>query len=351
LRVKLLCHEEAPGTFTKNNALYEFGRIKGGDYKAILGSADQAALLLKDYRACGTARGINMVPSGQMISVCKKSCALGYYSFGHELAHNIGLAHNRETRHFNRAFSYGQAYLIKRGKGKASTGFRTILGYNYPGHRERVNYYSNPDVIYPRTLTPTGTSVDNNAKVLTVQRFKLADIGDESDYQCSGAPPPTTTQKPTTTAVPIVDCSNRGTRVDRWDFKYAGKVSASACETLCASDWECIGWTHGYGKWCYKLNARKIQDPGYASGPNESKPECSLYPSNRCHLEKQVIRAPTSMGFVNTATANDCHFACRDRADCVAWKYWTKEKGCYLYKQVWTWNTKWNSTSRHCLQN
>merc|ERR1711931_154420 len=203
LRVKLLCHEEAPGTFSSHNAINEFERIKGGkggkggngvDYKAILGSADQAALLLKDYGGCGRARGINMIPSGKMISVTKKSCALGYYSFGHELAHNIGLAHNRETGHYNGAFSYGQAYLIKRGKGKASTGFRTILGYNYPGHRERVNYYSNPDVIYPRTLTPTGTSVDNNARVLTLQRFKLADIGDESDYQCSGAPPPTTTQ-------------------------------------------------------------------------------------------------------------------------------------------------------------
>merc|ERR1711922_106232 len=118
LRLKLHCHEEAPGTFSNHNAINEFERIKGGDYKAILGSADQAALLLKDYGGCGRARGINMIPSGKMISVTKKSCALGYYSFGHELAHNIGLAHNRETRHYNRASLMVRPILSKEEKEK-----------------------------------------------------------------------------------------------------------------------------------------------------------------------------------------------------------------------------------------
>merc|ERR1719175_494082 len=30
LRLKLLCHEEAPGTFSSHNAINEFERIKGG---------------------------------------------------------------------------------------------------------------------------------------------------------------------------------------------------------------------------------------------------------------------------------------------------------------------------------
>jgi len=281
-----------------------------------------------------------MVPSGQMISVCKKSCALGYFSFGHELAHNIGLAHNKETGHYNRHFSYGQANLIKRGK--ASTGYRTILGYNYAGHRERVNYYSNPDVIYPRTGTPTGTSRANNAKVLTLQRFKLADIGDESDYQCSGAPPPTTTQKPS-------DCSNEGIRVDRWDYKYAGQMSSSAsCAEACWADNDCVGWTHGYGKYCYKLNARKVKNNGYVSGPDESNPECNLYSSNHCNLQRQLIRAPQSMGYTQKDSANDCHFACQDSNGCVAWKYWKEIGRCYMYKARFSSSSRWNSSAKYC---
>merc|ERR1719228_867576 len=344
LRVKLFCHEEAPVN-DGNNALNDFSKIKGGDFKAILGSVDQAALLLKNYRACGTAWGINMVPSGRMISVTKKSCALGYYSFGHELAHNIGLAHNKETGHYNRHFSYGQANLIKRGK--ASTGYRTILGYNYAGHRERVNYYSNPDVIYPRTGTPTGTSRANNAKVLTLQRFKLADIGDESDYQCSGAPPVTTAPPATT-----IDCSNEGTRVDRWKYVYAGQKSDSGCAAACSSDNDCVGWTNGYGKWCYKLNAIKVQDPGYVSGPDESKPECNLYPSDKCNLKQLLIRYPSSMGYKETDSANDCHAACSDNKDCVAWKYWKEIQRCYMYKANFIrYNRKRDSSARHCLGN
>merc|ERR1712200_335671 len=247
LRLKLHCHEEAPGTFSNHNAINEFERIKGGDYKAILGSADQAALLLKDYGGCGRARGINMIPSGKMISVTKKSCALGYYSFGHELAHNIGLAHNLETGHTNTHFSYGQAHLIKKGYGSA--GYRTILGYNYPGHRERVNYYSNPRVNYPRTGTATGVSKkSDNAWDLTVQRFRLAKIGDESDSRCSGVQPtnPATTQRPST-----LDCSVPNA-YRYWKYQYIGNLSPTRFLTKCLSDKECIGWAnHNTNYWCY----------------------------------------------------------------------------------------------------
>ena len=44
---------------------------------------------------------------------------------------------------------------FKQMKGAASTGYRTILGYNADGHDIRVNYYSNPAVTHPITGTPT----------------------------------------------------------------------------------------------------------------------------------------------------------------------------------------------------
>merc|ERR1711922_61289 len=164
LRVKLFCTELA--TINEINSsskmLRRFEKMKGS-FKALLGTADQASLLVNSLSGCGIATGINTIGSGKTTSVTKKSCALGYYSFGHELAHNIGLAHNLETGHTNTHFSYGQAHLIKKGYGSA--GYRTILGYNYPGHRERVNY--------PRTGTATGVSKkSDNARVLTVQRFR-----------------------------------------------------------------------------------------------------------------------------------------------------------------------------------
>merc|ERR1712130_1052015 len=55
-------------------------------------TADAAALLSVDFNSCGVAY-LNTWDSGWTISVCQKSCALGYFSFGHELGHNMGLMH------------------------------------------------------------------------------------------------------------------------------------------------------------------------------------------------------------------------------------------------------------------
>merc|ERR1719295_822190 len=59
-------------------------------------TADAAALLSVDFNSCGVAY-LNTWDSGWTISVCQKSCALGYFSFGHELGHNMGPMHNKES--------------------------------------------------------------------------------------------------------------------------------------------------------------------------------------------------------------------------------------------------------------
>merc|ERR1719295_1561536 len=59
-------------------------------------TADAAALLSVDFNSCGVAY-LNTWDSGWTISVCQKSYALGYFSFGHELGHNMGPMHNKES--------------------------------------------------------------------------------------------------------------------------------------------------------------------------------------------------------------------------------------------------------------
>ena len=92
--------------------------------------------------------------------------------------HNFGCHHNPEVA-TNTVFSHGHGHHIE--AGSASTGYRTILAYWANGHSTRVNHYSNPSVLYPPTNTPTGLHpVSNNAAVLRLNRFSMADIGDES---------------------------------------------------------------------------------------------------------------------------------------------------------------------------
>ena len=76
--------------------LTKFKEMKGTVSK-LRNSADSAALLVNSFSACGIAYFTSFF-SGNTISVTAKSCALGYYSFGHELAHNFGAMHDPDVR-------------------------------------------------------------------------------------------------------------------------------------------------------------------------------------------------------------------------------------------------------------
>merc|ERR1711963_1307367 len=115
-----------------------FANMKG-TASALRNTADAAALLSVDFNSCGVAY-LNTFDSGWTISVCQKSCALGYFSFGHELGHNMGMMHNKESS-TNSYYPYGHGHLIQRGS--ASTGYRTILAYTASGHNHVATYYDN----------------------------------------------------------------------------------------------------------------------------------------------------------------------------------------------------------------
>ena len=157
-----------------------------------------AALLVNKFDACG--RGyLHTYASGLTLTVTQKSCALGYYSFGHELGHNFGATHNTEEA-TNSRFSYGHGHLITPTGASKYSGYRTIMAYFADGHYERVNYYSNPNVNYPGTGTPTGVAdVSDNARVFVENRHSFAGLGDESGVCNDGSSQSTTT---TTTASP-----------------------------------------------------------------------------------------------------------------------------------------------------
>ena len=47
-----------------------------------------------------------------MIASLLQSCALGYYSFGHEIAHGFGLAHDRRVASTS-STDYAFGYIIQ----------------------------------------------------------------------------------------------------------------------------------------------------------------------------------------------------------------------------------------------
>jgi len=173
LNVYKLCTEQATigETFDASDMYNNFYYMKGST-SALRGNADAANLMITEFEACGIG-ALDATRSGNTVTVTMKSCAVGYYSFGHEIGHNFGCQHDPDTS-TNYDYPYGHGHLIQ-------TGYRTVLAYNSPGHQTRVNYYSNPNVDYPGTGTSTGVSgLSNNARVITENRAAMDALGSDS---------------------------------------------------------------------------------------------------------------------------------------------------------------------------
>merc|ERR1719225_1893290 len=182
LRASLHCLEETEepeSYFTAIddvNAITLFTKYKGGD-NDLRGSADAAVLIVKKAVAvCGIAYKLRDASNygKMMVSMTQLSCALGGYTFGHELGHNMGLDHDKYSNG-GRNTPYSQGYHLP------GTKYRTILAYyrsQEPNNRLRLNHYSNPDVKFKNV--PTGSDEADAARRMTEVRFVIANIGDES---------------------------------------------------------------------------------------------------------------------------------------------------------------------------
>ena len=177
-----LCMEQATIEEIEDSSdfFYTFFDMKGTPAE-LRDTADQTTLLALDFSSCGIGR-VNGISAGTTVTIAQKKCAVGYYSFGHEIGHNYGCAHNPEQS-TNNYYPYGHGHLIL--KGVASTGYRSVLAYTASGHSTRVNYYSNPDITFSTTQTQTGVEgLSNNARVIHENRFAMEQVGDESG--CKG---------------------------------------------------------------------------------------------------------------------------------------------------------------------
>jgi hypothetical protein len=132
-------------------------------------------------RACGIAwlmEGDRPTFAPNAFSVVDRTCATGYYSFGHEMGHNMGLNHARVDPVLAGAYSYSYGYK------DSSNTFRTVMAYccgyetgTCSSGCPRILHFSNPNVSYaakPTGVIETSSSSAHNALSLNNTRVTVA---------------------------------------------------------------------------------------------------------------------------------------------------------------------------------
>lgn len=120
--------------------------------------ADAVSLWVSDMDACGIGN-LNRSKfqfENTPFTVVQLSCATGYYSFAHELGHNLGATHDGRNSDPNEGlFPYSHGYQDPNGR------FRTIMAYKdgCDGQCTRLNVWSSPDLVVKSSglAAPLGT--------------------------------------------------------------------------------------------------------------------------------------------------------------------------------------------------
>ena len=116
--------------------------------------ADEVAMIVNSSQYCGIAYLMTNVSNGfesNAFNVTSRTCATGYYSFGHELGHNMG-SHHDAGNAGGAAFPYSYGWRTANGQ------YRTILAYA-PG--TRIQFFSNHNKSYNGQILGQANSAEN----------------------------------------------------------------------------------------------------------------------------------------------------------------------------------------------
>jgi hypothetical protein len=147
--------------------------------------ADQVTLIVNTANSCGCAYFMTTVSTdfeSAAFSVVRRDCSTGYFSFGHELGHNMSARHDCYVDPVLTPYNHVHGYVHL--STNPDLRWRTIMAYNNQCedngyYCNRIQYFSNPTVTYLGAPTgTTGTGCTANVQLtfantdLTVSRFR-----------------------------------------------------------------------------------------------------------------------------------------------------------------------------------
>ncbi len=144
--------ETAPGDAANSFStdLYALSNLADGVFDDVDAAretykADMVGLIIENFSSCGL--GFLDSSEDSAFTVTHRTCATGYYSFGHELGHNMSARHDWYID------DIGGSRAARKGFVNVADGWRTVMAYNrlctdQGGSCTRLPYWSNPNVLY-----------------------------------------------------------------------------------------------------------------------------------------------------------------------------------------------------------
>jgi peptidyl-Asp metalloendopeptidase len=144
--------------------------------------ADLVVLITEKTDSCGLGY-LMATLSGDFESkafcVVARNCATGYYSFAHEMGHNMGSQHDHAQNDGSGLYAYSHGYQAP------SKAFRTIMAYDCAGTScPRINYWSNPGLRWIATgelmgVAGEGAAAADNHRSLNNSAYTVANFRQE----------------------------------------------------------------------------------------------------------------------------------------------------------------------------
>ena len=212
---------------SQTTALYDFQKKDDGKLDQIHSlrqtyKADLAAIILN------SGSGVAFVNANYAyaFSTTNKDYISGH-TFAHELGHNWGCYHNRQ--------SSGTQVDYAHGFQNPGANIRSILAYPCSGsYCQRVNRYSSPDITY--NGNQIGTSTEDCARKINERKVQVANFEESNDTPAPVTPSPVTPAPvPSPTATSCSDISNKRT-CNRTSGCAYNKIEKACKESLSASE-------------------------------------------------------------------------------------------------------------------
>lgn len=164
-------------------------------------AADLVVLLIDNPQYCGLAWLPSTVsPSNQGLgfSVTGYGCAVGNYSFAHEIGHNMGVHHDRYVASGSTPYPHGYGFVNKTAR------VRSIMAYNNDCadsgfNCTRVNHWSASDRLYSGSVIGNSSNRNNdalNASANAIANYRTSEVPNTLSVSKAGTGSGTVTSNP-----------------------------------------------------------------------------------------------------------------------------------------------------------